>query len=293
MTGFGRAAFSSKNYRVSVELRSVNGRFLEIRPKLPRPISFLEVSLREKISEKLRRGVVDVNINVHAIDTNLEEVLNTSVALSYAKAVKGLAKKAKISDGLDALSLLRLPGVLSVEDGDLTVNEKELRPLVEDAVKEALTQLLKMRSREGEKLTQVFERELKLFQSARDAVAKSTDQINARYQEKLTGRMEKYASANGAKFDEARLLQEVAYYIDRSDVTEELDRLASHIRQFENMVEGKEEFPIGKRLDFLVQEMGREVNTIGAKSDELAITQSVMQMKISLERLREQIQNIE
>lgn len=294
MTGFGRASLASEKVRVSIEMKSVNSRFLEMRPKMPRVLFFWESQLREIISSRLKRGMVDVNIAIHSLQADMENILQENIAAAYAIGIEKLAKKINIESGLNIVSLLRLPGVLSAdENSPITVDEKEVSPILEKCLLEVLDQLVEMRSNEGAKLLEALERELNSFQQCHKQVHEMREELNQAYFQKLKNRLDKFLSTGVARVDEPRLLQEVSFYLDRSDVTEELDRLQSHLKQMFQVIHGKEEFPVGKRMDFLVQEMGREVNTIGAKSDDIKITQHVMQMKLHLERIREQVQNLE
>ena len=262
---------------------------------MPRPLFFWEAQLREIISSKLRRGMVDVNISVHFLQADVENIVQESMANAYAKSIEQLSQKIKIPSGLDMVSLLRFPGVLSAEENSAlsAVPENDIAPLLDQCLREALDQLVGMRSTEAEKLLQALQRELDQFQLSHKQVNGMREHLNHAYYQKLKNRMEKFLATGVVKLDEPRLLQEVSFYLDRSDVTEELDRLQSHAKQMQQVILGKEEFPVGKRLDFLVQEMGREVNTIGAKSDDLSVTKQVMDMKLHLERIREQVQNLE
>lgn len=293
MTGYGRGAATGRRFRATAELRSVNGRFLEIRLKLPRPLSFLEPTARGIVEKKLSRGVVDVSVQVQPLENALDTNLNLNLAKSYAAMAGQLADECGVSSGLSAIALLKLPGVVGADDPGLFEKEEELPGLVDAAINEALTQLLQMRRSEGAKLAKVIERELAEVRSHREWIHGHREELNEKYLKKLQGRIKDLLGKSQGGVDETRLHQEVAFYLDRSDVTEELDRLASHLKQCEEALSGGSTKSVGKRLEFLAQELGREVNTIGAKSDQLPVTNHVLEMKLVLEKIREQVQNLE
>ncbi len=293
MTGYGRGTASGKKFRANVEIRAVNSRFLEIRSKLPRPLSFLEPIVREGIEQVITRGVVDFMLQLTPVDPAQAIPLDESVASAYVEKAKKFAKDWNCPDGLTAVAVLKLPGVLGAEGVSIYENEKEIPLLVKTALTEALAGLLEMRKREGEKLQKVLQRELADFRENLHWVEKNTAELNKRYSEKLRTRISDWSKKNSVEVDEGRLMQEITYYLDRSDVTEELDRLESHLRQTDDALMGSGKRSSGKRLEFLAQEMGREVNTIGAKSDQTDLSHRVVEMKLILEKIREQVQNLE
>lgn len=293
MTGYGRGIAQNENFRVQVELRTVNGRFLEARLKLPRNAFFFEPLIREKIQTSLKRGVVDASLTIHSAATAADSSLDMKLAEVYAQGARRLARDLGIENGLTAAALLKCPGVINADESSRPLEEKELRPLLEQALDAALGELLSMRAKEGQKLAAALARELETVRAEKDAVSRERAMINKLYFDKMNKRLQDFLGKAKAKIDEARMQQEIAFYIDRSDVTEEIDRLGSHVRQVSDLLAGKGERPFGKRLDFLVQEMGREANTIGAKSDDAGITRRVLEMKLALERMREQSQNLE
>lgn len=292
MTGYGRGSVSGARFRTTVELRSVNGRFLEIRAKLPRSLFFLEPELRGILEKKIRRGGVDFTVTVQPVEPSLSVHLAEDVATAYVKQAQRLAKEFDMATGLTALSLLRLPGVAVTDDPAAGFGE-EVGECVKKALEQALSSLISMRQSEGEKLGRVLQRELAEIKSHQDWIRKHREQLNERQFKRLEGRIESWAGKSRGVLEETRLYQEVAFYLDRSDVTEELDRLAAHLKQCEEALGAVEAKSLGKRLEFLTQEMGREVNTIGAKSDVVQITNHVVEMKLTLEKVREQVQNLE
>ncbi|MGZ3651566.1 MAG: YicC/YloC family endoribonuclease [Bdellovibrionota bacterium] len=292
MTGYGRGSISGSRFRTTVELRSVNGRFLEIRAKLPRSLLFLEPDLRSILEKKIRRGVVDFTVTVHPVEPSLSVHLAEDVATAYVKQAERIAKDFDISTGLTALALLRLPGV-AVTDDPAAGYGQEVGDGVKAALEQALENLMHMRQSEGEKLGHVLRRELAEVKSHKEWIRKHREQLNEKHFKRLEQRIENWVGKSRGVLEETRLYQEVAFYLDRADVTEELDRLAAHLKQCEEALDATAAKSLGKRLEFLAQEMGREVNTIGAKSDLVQITNHVVEMKLTLEKVREQVQNLE
>ncbi len=292
MTGYGRGSVSNDRVRATVELRSVNGRFLEIRAKLPRSLLFLEPDLRGILEKKLRRGVIDFTVTIHPMEPALSVHLAEDVATAYVAQAQRLAKDFDISSGLSALALLRLPGV-AVTDDPTAGFGTEVGEVVKSALEHALSALIEMRRSEGEKLERVLMRELMEINGHKEWIRKHREDLNERHSKRLEGRISQWVGKNRGVLEETRLYQEVAFYLDRADVTEELDRLASHLKQCEEALHYAGAKSVGKRLEFLTQEIGREVNTIGAKSDLVEITNHVLEMKLTLEKVREQVQNLE
>lgn len=292
MTGYGRGSVTGQKFRATVELRSVNGRFLEIRGKLPRSLLFLEPDLRSILEKKLRRGVVDFTVTLHPLEPNLSVHLAEDVATAYVKQAERLAKDFDISSGLTALALLRLPGVAVTDDPAAGYGE-DAADCVKSALDLALSALLEMRKSEGEKLGRVLQRELAEIKSHKEWIRKHRTELNEKHFRRLETRIENWVGKSRGVLEETRIYQEVAFYLDRADVTEELDRLAAHLKQCEEALDAVGAKSLGKRLEFLSQEMGREVNTIGSKSDLVEITNHVVEMKLTLEKIREQVQNLE
>lgn len=292
MTGYGRGSVSGDRFRVTVELRSVNGRFLEIRPKLPRSLLFLEPDLRSILERRIRRGMVDFTVTVQPIDSSLSVHLVEDVATAYVRQAQRIAEDYEIASGLTALALLRLPGV-AVTDDPAAGHGEELAEAVKQALEQALGNLMQMRESEGRKLGQVLKREFAEVKSHKEWIRKHREQLNEKQFKRLESRIEAWVGKSRGVLEETRLYQEVAFYLDRADVTEELDRLAAHLKQCEEALDAVADKSLGKRLEFLSQEMGREVNTIGAKSDVVQITNHVVEMKLTLEKVREQVQNLE
>lgn len=292
MTGYGRGSVSNEKVRATVELRSVNGRFLEIRAKLPRSLLFLEPDLRARLEKKLRRGVVDFTVTIHPVEPAQSVHIERDVATAYVKQAERLAKDHEISSGLSALALLRLPGVAVTDDSTAGLGP-EAADAVKQALEQALSALIDMRQSEGEKLERVLLRELMEIKGHKEWIRKHREDLNERHFKRLEARIAQWVEKSRGVLEETRLYQEVAFYLDRADVTEELDRLASHLKQCEEALQYAGAKSVGKRLEFLTQEIAREVNTIGAKSDLVEITNHVVEMKLTLEKVREQVQNLE
>jgi len=293
MTGYGRGSAVGSRFRVTAELRSVNGRFLEIRLKLPRVLSFLEPAARQLVEKKLQRGVVDVSLQVQPLAGALDSNLNLPLAKSYAAMATEVGRACGVPDGLHAVALLKLPGVVGGEDTGAFEQDAEIPALPTAALTEALDQLVGMRASEGAKLAAVIERELTELAAHREWVHAHRAELNEKYFAKLSARVQDWQAKAKGGVDETRLHQEIAFYLDRSDVTEEIDRLGSHLKQCADALAGGAQKSVGKRLEFLAQELGREVNTIGAKSDQLPVTNRVLEMKLMLEKVREQVMNLE
>ncbi len=291
MTGYGRGEATGVRFRCTVEARSVNSRYLEIRPRLPRSLNFLESALREKVQKKVKRGALDLSVSVQLLADSLSGRIDATLARAYASKVHELSREMGLDSGLTLASLLRLPGVITSEEALPLESEKEIPQLVQEALAAALGELLEMRKKEGEKLGRVLERELADIRSHQEWIYKHREELNQRHFKKLQARVKDWRGQ--AELEETRLYQEVAYYLDRSDVTEELDRLASHLTQCEDALRAGDSKSVGKRLEFLAQELGREINTIGSKSDQTQITNHVVDMKLTLEKIREQVQNLE
>lgn len=295
MTGFGRATVASKRASVSIEVKSLNCKYLEIRPKVPRIFASWDPIMRNMVSKMVRRGTVEVLVGYQILDPDMINPINEATLRAYAKGIEEVSDHLNVPSGLNLTSILRLPGALAMEDvsglGD--AERAELFHLLDEALNNALVEMLEMRANEGTALLEVLQREVTSVTKLTNSIREKSPKINERLKKRLKDRMENALRGSKVNIDESRFLQELAYYSDRSDVTEELDRLESHSRQFLMIVKGEKELVIGKRLDFLIQEMLRETNTIGSKSDDLEVTNHVVDLKLAIDRLREQIQNLE
>ena len=286
MTGYGRAMRENDGRQLTIELKSVNHRFLDLSFRMPRNLMFLEDDARKLISSRLARGHVDVFMTYRNMRSDARVVqVDRALFDAYANALEGLSGTS-VKDDRSLMSIARLPDVLSVTEAE--EDQEALRVLLQETLSAALDGIVAMREREG--------REIKKDLAYRgDRIEEMTVQIEARYPEtvseytaRLRASIEELISQN---VDETRLLTEVAIMADRSAIAEETVRLHAHIAQLRECLEQAE--PVGRRLDFLVQELNREVNTISSKSQDVPITQLAVSMKAEIEKLREQLQNIE
>lgn len=287
MTGYGRAAREIDGRQMTIELKSVNHRFLDLSFRMPRNLMFLEDEARKAIGARLSRGHVDVFITYRNLRTDAK-IVTADRALfdAYAQALDGLSG-AGMTDDRSLMSIARLPDVLVISEAE--EDREAVTALMLDALGEALDQLITMRTREGETMKRDLSEKV-------DAVERMTGEIEARYPRTVDEYRERLRAAvlellGDAEVDESRLLTEVALMADRSAIAEETVRLKSHVEQLRKLFESPE--PIGRRIDFIVQELNREVNTISSKSQDIPITRLAVDMKAEIEKLREQLQNVE
>lgn len=288
MTGFGRGEATANLGKITVEMKAVNHRFSEVVFRMPRQFNAHEDAARKLILSQVTRGRVEVIVSWEATAKAKGVKVDKGLALAYHNALKELAGEigSKLEISLDTLA--RLPDVLSVEEG--TVTDEEIWAMLEPALKQALANLIAMREREGAALAADLSERLDKIEAFRRKALEAAPRVVAEYQQRLTRRLEELLP-QGIAVDPQRLAQEVAIFADRADISEELQRLGSHIGQFRAaLAEGD---AIGRKLDFLVQELGREVNTIGSKANDAAITAAVVAAKSELEKIREQVQNVE
>lgn len=293
MTGFGRATFQAGPSVFEVEIRSVNHRHLDARAKLPRGLSDQDAAVKAKIQARLSRGKVDCTVSVPGQSgSNQGRVqVDAEVAAQYVAAARDLASQNGLTGELDVTTLVGMPGVLRVTDVELP--EEELASGLDTALDEAIAALEAMREAEGAALQAEFESRLtRVIELVVQFESRSGLVVDAA-KERLRKRAEQLRQDTGS-FDDARLHQEIVIAADRLDITEELVRLRSHVDQFRAILgEAGVGSPVGRRLDFLLQEMGREANTVGSKANDAPLAHDVVELKTELERLREQVQNVE
>ena len=286
MTGYGAGTAETADYRVVVEMKAVNQRFLEIAPHMPRAFGAWEGDLRELIRTRVARGKLDVYVSFEDRSEKRYAVhVNEGLARAYYAALGRVARAvdAPLSDGVRMTAAYE--DVITIrEDADLS----GARTVFLDAAARALDALDVMRLAEGAHIVRDFEKRLARLEEQREEVKRHAPQIVADYRAHLTEVLAEFRTVTP---DETRIMQEAALYADRVNVTEELVRLASHFAQFRTIL--AEEEPVGRRLDFLLQEINRETNTIGSKVNSAAIQQVVVAMKNEVEKLREQVQNLE
>jgi len=289
MTGYGRGESSAKGIRVEAELNSVNRKQLEVRMNLPRPLFPMESRMVELIQESVSRGQVTGGVVVHVSDALRQKSLriDTVMAESYVDELRKTAKRLNLVDDVAASHLLGLPGVVTTVGADQ--DAEYVWPVLEKALKAAIRQLLVMRDKEGAALCLDLKRRLSTLETLLAGVKAEAPKVTLRYREALVKRLAQAGVA--LDVSDPQVVKELAVFADRSDITEELTRLESHLKQAYGLLKSRE--PAGRTLDFLAQEMFREINTIGSKANEVRITRQVIEFKTELERIREQVQNIE
>lgn len=288
MTGFGRGEAAGEYGRLVVEIKSVNHRFSEVVFRMPRAFMALEEQGRKLILEQINRGRVEVFLTWEPSQAGKGVKVDKELALAYHNALKALGEEIGSNQAISLDQLARLPDVLRVEEGSL--EPESLWPVLESATVEALSRLIQMREREGAGLKADLAARLQTLANLREQVAEKSPQVVLDYKARLEKRLEELLPKN-ALVDPTRLAQEVALFADRADISEEMQRLGAHIQAFHEALDADE--PVGRRLDFLVQEMGREVNTTGSKGNDALIANLVVAAKTELEKIREQVQNIE
>ncbi len=291
MTGFGRARREVDGLGLEVEVRSVNHRHLDLRIRLPRVLADEETAIKKRIGVGLSRGKVDVTVNLTMTAAAPILEIDEGIATQYVEASKLLRERHSLGDPIDVASLMSLPGVTRVIEAEVEA-EGLVAPLGE-AIDEALAEMVAMRAAEGESLAAELDGRLARVEELAADFRSRSDEVVAVARQRLEKRAEQIKRDVGL-LDEARLHQEIVIAADRLDITEELVRLQSHVTQFRETVNsaglGQ---PVGRRLDFLLQELGRETNTVGSKANDAPLAQDVVELKTELERIREQVQNIE
>ena len=290
MTGYGRGECSQNGLKITVELSSVNRKQTEISVNLPREMEMLEAQIRDLINRHVSRGRLTVRVSLHAGTSKsaARMHLNVPLAKAYARELNRLARQINLPGPVTLDHLARAPGVLQT-DAELAV-EEDFWPSVQQALKKALSQMVRMRQREGAHLGQDLAKRMVLMRKAAARIQKHAPGVAERYRTQLVERI-KSAGLEVPGGDDERLLKEVVYFANRSDISEELTRLQSHFQQFDDCKKTPE--PVGRMLDFLAQEMNREINTIGSKANDRLISREVVTLKAELEKFREQAQNVE
>ena len=288
MTGYGRGAASLDGRELTIELKSVNNRFLDIGMKLPRQLSFLEDGLRKLLNDSLSRGHVDVFVNYRNLRSDAKAVrVDESLLKAYLDSARESAKALDLKDDLTLSRALALPDVTTILPAD--EDQEALSELGKAAMTEAIESLKVMRFKEGERLKLDLSARMDTMTEYAAAIETRAPAVAEEYRTKLTARIEELLGET--EVDRARLATEVAIFADRAAIDEEIVRLNTHLVHFRELLEADE--PVGRKMDFLVQEMNRECNTIGSKANDGELTSIVLLCKAEIEKLREQIQNIE
>ena len=288
MTGYGRGEVDHGGVKLSVELNSVNRKQSDIVINLPRDLTELEPRIRQTINERISRGRMNVLVALQESANGARQLaLDTGLARSYHEAMLTLQKELSAPGEITIGTILQAPGVMRSPEHSITA--AEAWPILEQALAAALAELIKMREREGKHLAKDLIHRLKVLRKEIKEVRALYPDVVKKYRTALLERIEK--AGLDLPIDDERLLKEIAFFADRSDVSEELTRLESHLAQFAHHLRKNE--PVGRTLEFITQEIFRELNTLGAKSNDAAISQHVVACKSELEKIREQIQNLE
>ena len=287
MTGFGRASLESNGKNYIIEIKTVNNKYSDITVKSPKRLSFMEDKIRKQIANRITRGKVEVSVSFFDFSNKSKNVvLNKEIAKEYIKQLRESADENNLSENISVVEIAKLPDILNSIDSD---NDEEIASEALQCLNMALDSLIEMRKTEGENIKQDLLVRIERVQNLVDKIAENSKGIVEEYVSKLEKRVKEILKTDVV--DENRIAQEAVIYADKTSIEEELTRLNSHIVQFKELVNS--DGPVGKKLDFMIQEMNRETNTIGSKAGSGEITKAVIDLKVELEDIREQIQNIE
>lgn len=286
MTGFGHGEYENEGRKYVVEIKSVNHKYGDINIRLPKFLNSIEDQIRKRIASVISRGKIDVFINFENYSSQGTNIrINKELAKEYINELKALAEETGLEFNVNLIDISKLPEILKIEEDG---NEEKIADEVMIALDNALEKFISMREIEGKKLVEDIESRIHLIEGKIEEIKKYSGSLVEEYIEKLQARINELLKT---EVDETRLMQEIVFFSDKSSIEEELTRLESHISQFLNLI--KTTSPIGKKIDFLIQEINRETNTIGSKANCLEITNRVIEIKTEVENIREQIQNIE
>ena len=289
MTGYGKGVLNVEDRDYQIELKSVNHRYLDISVKMPKTLSYLEEDIKKEISKMVKRGKIDVFITFENNSQDGKNIkINKELAKVYIDKLKELANEENILANIEVIDIAKFPDVLTIkidEDDDKIKNE------IINVTKQAVDKIVEMRSIEGKKIAQDLLLRVNKILSKIEEISQKSTRLIEEYVVKLEKRIQEILKSE--EIDKSRLAQEVVIYADKCSIEEEIIRLYSHIYQFKDLIEKADNEAIGKKLDFIIQEMNRETNTIGSKANSLDITNGVIDIKTELENIREQVQNIE
>ena len=287
MTGFGRGKLEVDGREYIIEIKSVNHKYSDISIKMPKNFSFVEDEIRKEINKNISRGKIDVNI-LYLNNGNKQEkvIINKALAKNYINEIRQLINEADVNSSINIMEIIKLPDVLNIQSEE---PEEQIAKEIKQVLNIAIEEFLKMREKEGKTIYQDLVNRIDDVNMNVEQILRLSTGLIEEYIVKLKKRIEEILK--NEIIDENRLAQEVVIYADKSSIEEEITRLKSHIQQFKELLDIKE--PVGKRLDFLIQEMNREANTIASKSASIDITNIVVELKTQIENIREQIQNIE
>ncbi len=287
MTGYGKGNISENLRNYQVEIKSVNHRYLDISVKMPRVLSYLEEDVKKVISSKVKRGKIDVFITFENSSTEGKEIkINNEIAKMYINQLKQLAEEENILANIEVTEISKYPDVLSIQN---TQDDEQIKKELIEATTIATDKLVQMRQVEGSKMAEDLLKRIEKTNQKIEKISELSTGLIEEYVVKLENRIKEILK--NQEIDESRLAQEVVIYADKCSIEEEVTRLKSHISQFKELINSDD--AVGKKLDFIIQEMNRETNTIGSKANNLEITNGVIDIKTEIENIREQVQNIE
>ena len=287
MTGYGKSSLSINSREYQVEIKTVNHKYVDINIKMPRVISYLEEDIRKLVASKIKRGKVDISISFENYNKDGNDIrINTDLAKMYIENLKSLAEQENISANIEVTEITRFPDVLTIKSN---LDENQIKTELLDTVYDAVNQLINMRQDEGTRISKDILTKIAQIEHKKQEIFSLSTGLIDEYVVKLEARIKEILKTE--ELDKSRLMQEVVIYADKCSVEEEITRLTSHIEQLRSLINTNE--PTGKKMDFIIQEMNRETNTIGSKANNLEITNRVVDIKTILEDVREQIQNIE
>ena len=287
MTGYGKSNLSINSREYQVEIKTVNHKYIDTNIRMPRTISYLEEDIRKLITSKLKRGKVDISITFENYSKDGNDIrINTELAKVYISNLRKLAEEENLSSNIEVTEITKLPDVLTIKSN---LDEKQIKEEILQVVNDAINQLIDMRKNEGKRISEDILVKISQVEEKKDEIFTLSTGLIEEYVVKLEARIKEILRTE--ELDKSRLMQEVVIYADKCSVEEEITRLKSHIGQLRSLIDSDE--PSGKKMDFLIQEMNRETNTIGSKANNLEITNRVVDIKTILEDIREQIQNIE
>jgi len=288
MTGYGKCMYTDDTCKIVVEIKSVNSRYLELVNKIPRSLNYFEDSIRKSISEKIKRGRVETFIQMDSYSQDTIHFMDEKMALYYKNVFDEIEKKTGIKNDMAMSSYINLPNILNKNESiDDSLQEKILSSL-----KNAIDSLNAMRENEGNKIAKDLKIRADLLKELTKTLEDYTKDIEKSVFEKLQKKITEMTSQLGVEADNSKIIEQAAFYADKMNVTEEIVRLYSHIEQLNEFLQ-EDSVEIGKKIDFLLQEMNREINTVGSKSQKSEIISLVVDIKSEIEKIREQIQNIE
>ncbi|MGI5997354.1 MAG: YicC/YloC family endoribonuclease [Lutispora sp.] len=287
MTGFGRGEYAEDNYSFIVDVRSVNHRYSDFSVRLPKSLLGLEDKVREYASSQIGRGKVDIFVNYDSFGQDVDIKIDTNLTKSYINCLKVIKDEFGINDDISLSLLTRFSDIFKVEK--VEKEEDEIWNILKIALEKAFEELHNMKEREGYRLSEDIKMKLYDIRNIIDEIDDKADSVVEEYMAKLRERISELTQ--GVAVDESRLITEIAIMADKSSIDEEIVRLRSHVAEFEKTLDSQSS--IGRKLDFIVQEMNREVNTIGSKATDIDIINNVVNLKTQIEKIREQIQNIE